>query len=122
QFNISLCYLGHQEVHENDLIIVSSHIKSSELKKIREKCHNWVFVLIEQRLSAKTLNEFNEIGRIHYLDHFNLEEIFLHLRATSPGKAPQVQARDDTLAIISHDLKNPLNAIRLDAQILLRHA
>ncbi|PTL81487.1 PAS domain S-box protein [Vitiosangium sp. GDMCC 1.1324] len=31
-----------------------------------------------------------------------------------------VRAREDTIAIVSHDLKNPLNAIRLNAQVLHR--
>ncbi|MGZ3461637.1 MAG: ATP-binding protein, partial [Archangium sp.] len=31
-----------------------------------------------------------------------------------------VRAREDTIAIVSHDLKNPLNAIQLNAQVLLR--
>src|SRR5690606_248074 len=30
--------------------------------------------------------------------------------------------RDDVLAIVSHDLRNPLNAISLDAQAMLRRA
>jgi signal transduction histidine kinase len=33
-----------------------------------------------------------------------------------------IAARDDVLGIVAHDLRNPLNAIRLQARLLLRHA
>jgi PAS domain S-box-containing protein len=33
-----------------------------------------------------------------------------------------VRAREEVLAVVSHDLRNPLNAIRLNAEVLLKHS
>ncbi|MFA5584470.1 MAG: ATP-binding protein [Bacteriovoracaceae bacterium] len=116
QLKIDCCYLGHQEVEEKDLLIISSSIKLSELKKIREKYSNGIFLVLDKALNGSEINQFNEIGNIHFVDkikHEFLSRVEI-LRSMRNREKDNIQ----TLAIISHDLKNPLNAIRLDAQIL----
>ena len=40
--------------------------------------------------------------------------------ASTRRRSGPYRAREDTIAIVSHDLKNPLNAIRLNAQVMYR--
>src|SRR5690606_21552697 len=90
--------------------------------------------VIEKKLSSHEINLFNELGNVFYVDEINNNDLisridlFLSMRnlektEKSDKEKEKYQAdNEQTLAIISHDLKNPLNAIRLDAQILIRNA
>lgn len=123
QFNLSCCYLGHQQVGEQDVLLISSTTKLSDLKKIRNNFKNWIYLIIENPLNGELINELNEIGKIYYLDFIDIDKIMYRFELLSNSfipLAPHHENSDHHLAIISHDFKNPLNAIRLDAQILLR--
>jgi signal transduction histidine kinase len=67
----------------------------------------------EQRLAARALDrERSEVGRLHHL----LEERTQALSVANDA----LDLRDEFLAIVSHDLRNPLNAIALNTQLLER--
>jgi PAS domain S-box-containing protein len=52
------------------------------------------------------------------------QRVALSIENTRLHRAAQraIEARDDVLGIVAHDLRSPLNAIRLQARLLLRHA
>ncbi|HLW57847.1 MAG TPA: ATP-binding protein [Bacteriovoracaceae bacterium] len=128
RLNLDCCYLGHQKVGEEDFLMIPSSIKISELIKIRQAYSNWIFLILGNSPRAEHINSLNEIGRIYYINEVSEVEIASRLDRmhSSHARVPLVHndrvPENDALAIISHDLKNPLNAIRLDAQILLRNA
>lgn len=120
---LSCCYLGHRPVAVNDLLLISSSTKLNELKKIRSDFSNWIFLVLEEPLKASAINEILEIGKVHFIDEIDMDEISYQFeKLNSSVSMEDVRLPDETFAIISHDLKNPLNAIRLEAQILLRHS
>ena len=129
QLNIDCCYLGHQKVKEEDLLVLSSTTKLIDIKNIREQYSNSIFLVLDKNLNGHEINQFNDMGNIFYINEINKPELLslVDMIFTKRGAEKNKQNRldvdnEDTLAIISHDLKSPLNAIRLDAQILLRNA
>jgi signal transduction histidine kinase len=67
----------------------------------------------EQRLAAQAMaGERSEVGRLQHL----LEERTQALSIANEA----LDLRDEFLAIVSHDLRNPLNAIALNTQLLER--
>ncbi|OFZ54192.1 MAG: hypothetical protein A2428_01880 [Bdellovibrionales bacterium RIFOXYC1_FULL_54_43] len=50
-----------------------------------------------------------------------LKMVVNSLRLTVSERDRSIKARDDVLAVVSHDLRNPLSAISLNAMILKRH-
>jgi signal transduction histidine kinase len=66
----------------------------------------------EQRLAAQEAREQSEVGRLQRL----LEQRTQALSIANEG----LDLRDELLAIVSHDLRNPLNAIALNTQLLER--
>jgi signal transduction histidine kinase len=67
----------------------------------------------EQRLAAQEVaSERSEVGRLQRL----LEQRTQALSIANEG----LDLRDELLAIVSHDLRNPLNAIALNTQLLER--
>lgn len=127
KLHLDCCYLGHQQVREEDFLMIPSSIKVSELIKIRGTYSNWIFLILGSSARAEHINRFNEIGKIYYINEVSEVEIAsrLDLMHSIPRTLQVNKDRshdNDALAIISHDLKNPLNAIRLDAQILLRNS
>lgn len=126
--SLNCCYLGHQEVKKEDFILISSSIKTAELKRIREAYSNWIFCILSKSLKAEDINYLNEIGKIYYLNDISKSELSARINLIDGISQSEIHIKErtseneHTLAVISHDLKNPLNAIRLDAQILLRNS
>ncbi len=127
--------LGHQSLKKNDIILLPSQMKFSEIQKIRMKYPlHWIFIILENYISASVINEYLDLGMIRFLNELNSSELHLQVNEVKSRRSIENLERNQnfaekiqedngqTLAIISHDLKNPLNAIRLDAQILTRLA
>ena len=127
--------LGHQEPRKNDILLIPSQTKFAEIQRTRLKYpQNWIFIILENQISATLVNEYLDLGKIRFLNELNSSELHLQINEVKSRRSLEDIERNQnivekmhndngqTLAIISHDLKNPLNAIRLDAQILTRLA
>lgn len=127
--------LGHQSLKKSDIILLSSQTKFSEIQRIRIRYpQHWIFIILEDHISASVINEYFDLGMIRFLNELNSSELHLQMNEVKRRRSIEDLGKNEhladkiqedngqTLAIISHDLKNPLNAIRLDAQILTRLA
>lgn len=123
RLSVGCCYLGYQAIRKEDFIILSSSIKLSEIEEIREKYENLIFLVTDKKIGAYEVNQYNKLGNICFIDEICYNEISTKINSCLQSrKSENDQDEGEALAIISHDLKNPLNAIRLDAQLLLRNA
>lgn len=83
------------------------------LTALKNESHkNIGFVKITQDLTAKKLAE-EELKKARDQLEIRVKERTLELEKV-------MQAREDVLAMVSHDLKNPLNAIKLSAKLLIK--
>lgn len=116
--------------------IRTSHIEATEaLGLTRSQCPDLPFIMVSGSIGEETVADMMKAGVEDFVSKKRLERLvpvvrrilreheikdkeFRARRLADEARA----AKEQMLAIVSHDIKNPLSAIRLEAQMLLRVA